>query len=256
MVTMGNWWTDIQTPDASTVTLVSDTPRPAAFEFLEYLNIIDPVTAQGPNAQTTLVGTGPFTFGEWSGGDHLTLNKNANYWRSGQPYLDQVVFRIGRDPQAVLAQLEGGTVDAMDSPPVNDATRLRQEAKYQVLTNPHPGGYTAVLVNTTQPPFDKKEVRQALGKPNSISPTTRVPRPSPASRRSTRRTCKVSASSRPCGHSRRRHGLRPLRRAPTTDSTLPRAASVRSSQRRSSCSAFTGSSRTTPNTLPATSTPS
>lgn len=163
MVTMGNWWTDIQTPDASTVILVSETPRPAAFDFLEYLNIVDPVTLQGPNAQTTLVGTGPFTFGEWASGDHLTLNKNARYWRSGQPYLDQVVFRIGRDPQAVLTQLEGGAVDAMDTPPVNDAARLRQDSKYQVLTNAHPGGYTAVLVNAAQAPFDKKEVRQALG---------------------------------------------------------------------------------------------
>jgi peptide/nickel transport system substrate-binding protein len=73
-----------------------------------------------------------------------------------------VIFRIGRDPQAVLTQLEGGVVDAMDTPPVQDAARLRQDAKYQVLTNPHPGGYTAVLANTAFPPFDKKEVRQAL----------------------------------------------------------------------------------------------
>jgi hypothetical protein len=49
------------------------------------------------------------------------------------------------------------------TPPVTDPARLRQDSKYQLLTNPHPGVYTAVLVNTTQAPFDNKGVRQALG---------------------------------------------------------------------------------------------
>lgn len=108
MVTMGNWWSDIQTPDKYSVRLVSDQPRPAAFDFLEYLNVIDSVTAEGPNAATSLVGTGPFTFGEWSAGDRLTLKKNSHYWRAGAPYLDEVIFQIGRDRQAIVAQLEAG----------------------------------------------------------------------------------------------------------------------------------------------------
>ncbi|MDE3078028.1 MAG: ABC transporter substrate-binding protein, partial [Chloroflexota bacterium] len=162
MVTMGNWWSDIRTPDASTVILTSDQPRPAAFDFLEYLNIVDPVTLQGPKAQTTLVGTGPFKFVEWVTGDHLTLAKNPNYWQSGKPYLDQVTFRIGHDPQAVLTQLEARALDAMDAPPIEELAQLSRDAAYQVVKNAHPGGYTALLVNTAYPPLDKKEVRQAL----------------------------------------------------------------------------------------------
>ncbi|HEX8969830.1 MAG TPA: ABC transporter substrate-binding protein, partial [Chloroflexota bacterium] len=162
MVTMSNWWSDIQTPDKYTVVLASDQPRPAAFDFLEYLNIIDSVTADGPNAATTLVGTGPFTLVEWATGDHLTLSKNPHYWQSGAPYLDQVVFQIGRDQQAIITQLEAGAIDAMEAPPVTDAIRLRADPAYTLTVNPNTGGYNAVLANTSVPPLDNKQVRQAL----------------------------------------------------------------------------------------------
>ena len=162
MVTMGNWWSDIQTPDKSTVVLTSEQPRPAGFDFLEYLNIIDSVTAEGPDAATKLVGTGPFTLGEWVAGDHLTLNKNTHYWQSGVPYLDQIVFHIGRDQQALITQLEAGAIDAMDAPPVTDAVRLKSDPAYTLTVNSNTGGYNAVLANTSVPPLDNKQVRQAL----------------------------------------------------------------------------------------------
>jgi peptide/nickel transport system substrate-binding protein len=82
---MSNWWSDIQTPDKNTVVLVSDQPRPAAFDLLEYLNIMDSVTLQGPESKTRAVGTGPFTFVEWAQGDHATFARNKNYWQSGKP---------------------------------------------------------------------------------------------------------------------------------------------------------------------------
>jgi ABC-type transport system substrate-binding protein len=159
---MGNWWSDIRTPDKYTVVLTSDQPRPAAFDFLEYLNIIDSVTAQGPDATTKLVGTGPFVFGEWATGDHLTLTRNPHYWQSGAPYLDQIVFSIGRDQQAIVTELEAGAIDAMDSPPVTDAVRLKSNPAYSLTINANTGGYGAVLANTSVPPLDNKQVRQAL----------------------------------------------------------------------------------------------
>jgi peptide/nickel transport system substrate-binding protein len=162
MVTMGNWWSDIQTPDKNTVVLVSDQPRPAAFDFLEYLNIVDPVTAQSPNAATTLVGTGPFSLGEWVTGDHLTLKKNPQYWHSGAPYLDEITFHIGRDQQALITQLEAGAIDAMDAPPITDAVRLKADPAYSLMVNANTGGYNAVLANTSVAPLDNKQVRQAL----------------------------------------------------------------------------------------------
>src|SRR5690242_3723180 len=66
-VTFSNWW-DISTPDKYTVVLRSDTSRPLVFDNLETFNIIDPVTAEGPNAKSMAVGTGPFILKEWAQG--------------------------------------------------------------------------------------------------------------------------------------------------------------------------------------------
>lgn len=84
---MSNWWTDLQTPDKNTIILVSDQPRPAAFDMLEFLNVMDPVTLQGPDGKTKAVGTGPFKFVEWVQGDHATFSRNQNYWMAGHHIL-------------------------------------------------------------------------------------------------------------------------------------------------------------------------
>ena len=70
---LASWWTEVQTPDPSTVVLISDQPRPGLFDFFEYFNIVDPVTASGPDAATKPIGTGPFMLAEYAQGDHLSF---------------------------------------------------------------------------------------------------------------------------------------------------------------------------------------
>ena len=113
---MVNWWSSIETPDKNTIILKSEAPRPAVFDMLEYMNIADQVTMEGPDAQTKAVGTGPFTFAEWVQGDHQRYVKNKNYWQSGKPYVDELYFQIIKDPQAAVVQLEAGAVDVAAQP--------------------------------------------------------------------------------------------------------------------------------------------
>ena len=56
---LATWWTEIQTPDPSTIVLTSDQPRPGVFDFFEYFNIVDPVAAEGPDGATKPIGSGP-----------------------------------------------------------------------------------------------------------------------------------------------------------------------------------------------------
>jgi len=159
---MSSWITDIQTPDKYTVVLGTQPPRPSLFDYLQFLNISDPETFLGPDAATKVVGTGPFEFVEWVQGDHVTLKKNANYWRAGVPILDTQQIMILKDPQAMVAQLEAGAIDAAVGPPLRDAARLKDDPKYHYVANTAAGTYTVLVVNTTLPPLDRKEVRQAI----------------------------------------------------------------------------------------------
>ncbi|MCA1648636.1 MAG: ABC transporter substrate-binding protein, partial [Chloroflexi bacterium] len=156
------WWTSIDTPDPCTITLSSDAPRPAMFDFFEYLNIVDPVTAQGPDAATSAVGTGPFTFVEWVQGDHLMLRRNPTYWQSGLPKLDQVLIGFGRDPQAMVTSLEASTTDMVINAPLSDAARLRTNPAYQFVSSTTAGTFVEFIVNTRAPGLDNAQVRQAL----------------------------------------------------------------------------------------------
>ena len=157
-----NWFSSIETPDKYTVVLKSDQPRPGAFDFLEYFNMLDKDTTEGPDAKTKIVGTGPFTFVEWVQGDHFTFTRNKNYWQAGKPYFDEVSIQVLKDAQAQIAQLEAGVLDLADSPPVRDAARLRNDPQYNYLGTFIGGQYFCVFINTSEPPLDNKTVRQAL----------------------------------------------------------------------------------------------
>jgi peptide/nickel transport system substrate-binding protein len=156
------WFTNIDTTDKYTAILTTDQPRPLVFDFFEYFNMVDRETVEGPNAKTTTVGTGPFKFIEWVPGDHLAFAKNQNYWQTGRPYLDGVQARVARDPQAMVALFEGGSLDTMRSAPLADYARLKDDPAYQAVVHPNPGSYYCVAFNTLNAPFDNKTVRQAL----------------------------------------------------------------------------------------------
>jgi peptide/nickel transport system substrate-binding protein len=160
LIVQSKWWTEIETPDKHTVILKSDQPRPATFDFFEYFNIIDRETAEGPEATTKMVGTGPFQLVEWIQGDRLRFVKHKNYWNSGKPYLDEILVTVHRDPQAMATQLEAGTLDVAVAPPVGDFARLIADPKYKGVTVP---STTFVIgTNTTMEPTNNKLLRQTI----------------------------------------------------------------------------------------------
>ena len=152
-------WTN---PDKYSVVLNTKQPWAAIFDFFQVLNIIDKDTAEGPDAKTKAVGTGPFTFVEWVQGDHVTYGKNKNYWQSGQPYLDGITVGIAKDQQAMVASFESGAADFMLNPPLRDYARLVTDSQYQGLELPNPAAFWMLQPNSTRPPMDDKRVRQAL----------------------------------------------------------------------------------------------
>jgi peptide/nickel transport system substrate-binding protein len=158
---ISNWFTTIDTPDKYTVEIKTDAPLPGFFDGLEIFNICDKANVEGPDAKTTIVGTGPFVLMERVPGDHFTFVKNKNYWQSGRPYLDSVVTNI-RNQQNMALQLEGGLLDTVKIPQIDDFARLQSNPDYVASVAPNSGTFFEIGINTKNPPLDDKRVRQAL----------------------------------------------------------------------------------------------
>ena len=107
------------------------------------------------------IGTGPFMFKEWSTGDKLVVVKNPNYWRKGQPYLDQVVYRNMPDMQSRFASLKAGEVDIIYTDMGKDILEAKADADLQVWATDNNGAGIFYL-NTSKPPFNDVRVRRAI----------------------------------------------------------------------------------------------
>lgn len=108
----------VDTPDATTAVLRFAKPTP--FQLIQ--NALPALTAVVPKhvyegsdinanpANTRLIGTGPFRFVEHRPGQFYRLERNPNYWDSGKPYLDAIVYRVLPDPGAVAAAIEANQI--------------------------------------------------------------------------------------------------------------------------------------------------
>ncbi len=57
------------------------------------------------------IGTGPFKLAEWSKGSFLRLAKNEDYFKSGKPHLDQLVFVIIPDTNTLVGAMQANQID-------------------------------------------------------------------------------------------------------------------------------------------------
>ncbi|UGQ11555.1 ABC transporter substrate-binding protein [Yinghuangia sp. ASG 101] len=62
-------------------------------------------------SNTAPVGAGPFKLREWVPGDHMTFERNPDYWQHGKPYLDTVTMRISKDTSKDVQAIDDGDAD-------------------------------------------------------------------------------------------------------------------------------------------------
>lgn len=107
------------------------------------------------------VGSGPFMVTEFVRGQRTVLEANPNYWREGQPYLDGVTFEFVPDANTRTLQLRSGEVDVADGLPYNQVESLDASDGITVeVVNSLK--WDSIFLNTSEPPLDEVEVRQAL----------------------------------------------------------------------------------------------
>jgi peptide/nickel transport system substrate-binding protein len=156
--------------DPVTVQLTLDRPySPLLYVLTDRSGMmVSPAAAQkeGLNYALHPVGTGPFSFVEKVPQDHVTLQRNPNYWGKDLPYADRVVFREITDDNARVANLKSGDVDIINIVPASQVKALAKEAAQAGsrfrLVEAGAMAWTAIPLNATRPPFDNKLLRQAF----------------------------------------------------------------------------------------------
>jgi peptide/nickel transport system substrate-binding protein len=165
--------TAVETPDELTAVFRLENPAPYMMRALSgYESPIVPrhlfegTDLRNSKYANAPVGTGPFKFVEWQKGQFIRLDRNEDYWRDGRPYLDRIVARFIADASTRTAAIESGEVHyaAFGAIPNIDVVRLRDIDGIEVTTE----GYQVINpmalieLDTTQPPFDAVEARQAV----------------------------------------------------------------------------------------------
>lgn len=121
------------------------------------------------NTDFTGAGTGPYKFSEWLKDDHFTAVRNENYWEKDSsgtqlPYTDKLIFKPIPDENVRLQNLKSSAVDVLPAyggPPNKDIASLKTDSS--LVYQQAPGlGFSFIMLEVEKPPFDKKEVRQAL----------------------------------------------------------------------------------------------
>lgn len=78
------------------------------------------------------VGSGPFTIAEYRSEQSLTMVANEHY-HSGRPAIDRIIFRYFSNPDAMVAALRRGEVDAAHGIPASAVSILEDEPDVDVI---------------------------------------------------------------------------------------------------------------------------
>ncbi|MHB0946526.1 MAG: ABC transporter substrate-binding protein [Sedimentisphaerales bacterium] len=111
------------------------------------------------------VGSGPYVFEKWDGGDKVAFRRNENYW-GAKPKIKKVVYKFMLNDRARLAALQSGDVDMIIPSPDQYVELVKDKnfaEKYNCLAYWNPGTPFYYLGwNQNTPFFAEKNVRLAM----------------------------------------------------------------------------------------------
>lgn len=162
--------------DDRTVQLTSSVPDPKLPTMDVYLvpqHIWEPI-ATDYDAATQYpaedgVGSGAFVVSEFTKGQSVVMDANPNYWgwEGGDPPYDQIIFRLFENPDAMVAALQQGELDAIHSFPAGSATALDADPNIEIIAGQQ-GGFEEIAINggaaegQPHPALLEVEVRRAI----------------------------------------------------------------------------------------------
>lgn len=138
-------FTSVEAPDPTTVVITTDQPVGNFESRMVFMYVLpkhiwesvpDPVEFQNEE----MIGSGPFKLAEFAQGEFVRLEANTDYWRD-PPLVDEVVFQTYINPDARIAALTNGDVDAITEFPTTAVSTLQNTENVEVrITNIGAGG--------------------------------------------------------------------------------------------------------------------
>lgn len=112
---------------------------------------------------TKPVGTGPFVYQSFTPGVRSVFTRNPNYWRNGQPYIDQLEIIDFADPTtARVNALISGQIDGANQLLPSFVPLLRSHAPQIAWQNNPSGSCDTMEMRMDIAPFNDVRVRQAM----------------------------------------------------------------------------------------------
>ncbi len=119
------------------------------------------VQKEGADFGAKPIGTGAFLFKEWVRGNHITVERNPDYWDHGKPYLDRVVFQDIAGSVVGVQRLITGEVDFVSELSPQDVRQI--EGRSDIRLDPDPiGRWISLQWQVDKPPFNNAALRQAI----------------------------------------------------------------------------------------------
>ncbi len=157
--------------DERTVVITSSVPDPKLPSMDVYIvpkHIYEKISAKELRKYpaTDGVGSGPYTLSEWEKGQFWRMEANPNYW-GGKPTIDEVVFRVFRNPAGMVAALRQGEIDAAHNVPSQAFQQLEGVEGIETVEGQQ-GGFDELALNAgdaygkPHPAVMDVRVRQAI----------------------------------------------------------------------------------------------
>ncbi|MBV9170495.1 MAG: ABC transporter substrate-binding protein [Chloroflexi bacterium] len=155
---------NVSAPDAHTVVFTlkdAYVPFEAAIGAPLFWILPREVIEQDGDASKRVVGSGPFIFEKYDSGVSFTAKKNPNYYRAGEPHVDEVVGLVIPDDATAMAGLRAHELDFYQVANQN-ADSLKstnpeiQQIEWEFLLIPF------FYWKVDQPPFNDVRVRRAV----------------------------------------------------------------------------------------------
>lgn len=163
----------IDAPDAHTVVFRFREPYAPLLQRLDVVeasilprHLFEGTDVLSAPANLQPVGTGPFRFVTYRKGEFVELARNPDYFRSGLPAIDRLVFRITPSATTAVMALERGEIDYLPGIPGSELTRLQADQALTVVRASGGSGGSfcqdVVIPNLARPALRDLRVRRAI----------------------------------------------------------------------------------------------